>query len=71
MSKYVDEIIAYECGELDVQGTLTLFKHLIESGLVNSLQGHYGRTAVDLVENGYLTINRDKGTVTINQERIG
>lgn len=47
----LDLIIAYEGGELDDKGCLELFAHLIKTGQCWSLQGHYGRTARDLIEN--------------------
>lgn len=48
----IDQIIAYENGELDEVETIELFQSLIDSGLVWQLQGHYGRTAARLIEAG-------------------
>ena len=57
-------IISYEQGELSGRATLTLFSHLIESGMINHLQGHYGRTAQALIDDNWLdrkgTINKTK-----------
>jgi len=50
----INAIIAYESGELESNEVLTLFAGLIASGLAWSLQGHYGRTANALIENGYI-----------------
>ena len=50
----VDQIIAYENGELDDQGTLILFGQLIASGQAWTLQGSYGRAAVALVRQGLI-----------------
>jgi hypothetical protein len=47
-----DAIIAYEDGELDEDGIVELFQHLVDSGLAWQLQGHYGRTARDLITAG-------------------
>ncbi len=47
-----DQIIAYEQGDLGEEETIALFQSLIDSGLVWRLQGHYGRTAVDLIDAG-------------------
>jgi len=46
----VTQIILYETGELDYEGTLNLFSTLIKSGQAWSLQGHYGRTAEQIIE---------------------
>lgn len=48
----VGQIIAYENGELDSEAGIRLFQSLIDSGLVWQLQGHYGRTARDLIAAG-------------------
>ena len=49
------EIIAYESGELDLEGVLNLFSKLVKNGHAWRLQGHYGRTAAALIENDLLT----------------
>lgn len=51
----VDSIIAFEQGELDEAGTLTLFAHLIKTGTAWSLQGFYGRAAKQLIEQGLIS----------------
>lgn len=48
----IDDIIAYENGELEHEEVVFLFQHLIDSGAVWRLQGHYGRTASALIANG-------------------
>lgn len=55
MTDLVDRIIAYESDELDSQGTVELFSALVKSGQAWQLQGHYGRTAATLIEEGILT----------------
>lgn len=48
----VGQIIAYEQGELDDEGVVELFQHLVDNGHAWSLQGHYGRTATMLISMG-------------------
>lgn len=45
-------IIAYEQGELNNEQIVELFQRLIDNGMAWSLQGHYGRTAMELVKAG-------------------
>lgn len=55
----VDSIIRYENGEMDPDEVLEFFQQLVETGLAWTLQGHYGRTASSLIEQGL--INAGKG----------
>jgi hypothetical protein len=55
MTDIVTAIIAYENGELDDESTDELFQHLVDNGMAWSLQGHYGRTAMDLIRAGRVT----------------
>ena len=48
----VDQIMAYETGELDLEGTLNLFSDLISDGTCWRLQGSYGRMAKSLIDAG-------------------
>ena len=48
-------ILAFEDGSLDREGTIELFQHLVDSGLAWQLQGHYGRSAQDLIDAGEVT----------------
>lgn len=48
-------IIAYESGDMDTEEQLIeLFQYLVDTGLAWQLQGHYGRTATALLDDGYL-----------------
>jgi hypothetical protein len=53
----LDRIIAYEQGELEEEEIIALFQSLLDSGLVWKLQGHYGRTCVQLIDAGLLITN--------------
>ncbi len=48
----VSFIIRYETGEADEDEIIEGFQHLIDTGTVWHLQGHYGRTAAALIEAG-------------------
>jgi len=50
----IDYIIDYESGTLSDQDTLQMFSYIIKTGKAWSLQGHYGRTASSLIEDGWL-----------------
>ena len=58
----VDLIIKFEEGETNKEETLKLFSHLIKTGLCWNLQGHYGRTAKNLIDNNIIT---DKGEINL------
>ncbi|MDE3073795.1 MAG: hypothetical protein KGJ86_00065 [Chloroflexota bacterium] len=51
----IDDLVAYEAGELSEEETVALFQRLIASGLAWRLPGHYGRTAFALIEAGRCT----------------
>ena len=51
----LDQIIAFEQGELDEEEVIDLFQDLINTGLAWQLQGSYGRTASRLIEAGLCT----------------
>jgi len=54
-NKMVDKIIQYENDGMTEEETISFFQELINSGLCWKLQGHYGRTAQFLIEEGVCT----------------
>lgn len=53
MSTLTEKIIKYEEGELSDREMIGLFQELIDNGQAWTLQGHYGRMAISLIEAGY------------------
>ena len=51
----VGSVIDYENGQMDDEQTIDFFQHLIDNGMAWTLQGHYGRTATDLINAGHCT----------------
>ena len=62
----MDKIIDYEMGMLDEVETLQMFAMLIKTGQVWQLQGHYGRTAKELIDMGVLTADGEAGILLRN-----
>lgn len=50
----IDKIIAFENGKLDEAGVVDLFQELVDNGMAWTLQGSYGRTARDFIEEGLI-----------------
>jgi len=50
-------LMAYEEGNLEDDEVINLFQELIDTGLLYSLQGTYGRTAQQLIDAGYCFAN--------------
>ena len=48
----VDKLIQYENGNMTEEEMVGFFQELIDSGLAWQLQGHYGRVANNLIEEG-------------------
>lgn len=54
----VDFIIDYEAGVLSEEEVIDGFQQLIDSGIVWSLQGSYGRTAATLIDAGLCRLRK-------------
>lgn len=57
----VSNIMDYEAGKMSEKNEIKFFSHLIKSGLAWSLQGHYGRTAAAMIDDGII---RKDGAIT-------
>ena len=51
----LDQIIAFEDGELDFEDTVELFQHLVDNGMAWQLQGTYGRVAQSMIDAGLIS----------------
>jgi len=59
MNDLTSLIIKYEeTDEMGLEETVSFFQRLIDTGLAWNLQGHYGRTANALIEEGLCSLNR-------------
>lgn len=55
----LDKIMKYEQGEMNAGEILDFFHELVETGLIHELQGHYQRTARQLMRDGLLTVSEE------------
>ncbi len=50
----VDQLIAYEEGQMTEDEEIALFQHLVDTGTCWHLAGHYQRVAATLIEAGLI-----------------
>ena len=64
--RVVDQLIAYEEGQLTEDQEIALFEHLVETGMCWQMQGHYQRVAATLIEAGLISspVHTGAGTKT-------
>jgi hypothetical protein len=51
----IQAIISYESGEMSHDDIIHFFAELVKTGFINAMQGHYQRTAHDLIEQGIIS----------------
>jgi hypothetical protein len=52
--RLVDQLIAYEEGQITQDEEVAFFAHLVETGVCWHLPGHYQRVAATLIEAGLI-----------------
>jgi hypothetical protein len=52
--RLVDQLIAYEEGQITADEEVAFFEQLVETGTCWQLQGHYQRVAATLIEAGLI-----------------
>ena len=57
-TKILNKIVKYEAGLMRDQEFFQFFQQLINSGVAWKLQGHYGRVAQNLIEEGICNENK-------------
>lgn len=56
MDMDVDQVVDYENGDMEEQDQVAFFQEMVNSGMAWRLQGSYGRTAMDMIEAGLITL---------------
>ena len=66
----MDQLIAYEEGQMTQDEEIALFQHLIDTGTCWHLDGHYQRVGATLIEAGLIKPpERDTGLTSSNRYR--
>ena len=56
----VGKIMQYETEGLSLQQEAKLYRHLLKTGMIYSLQGTYQRRCQELIDNGTITLRRPR-----------
>jgi hypothetical protein len=67
----VDQLIAYEEGQITGDEEVAFFEQLVETGTCWQLQGHYQRVAATLIEAGLIDSPVHTEANTSNNSRTG
>lgn len=62
----IDQILSYEKGELSTEKVIELFQYLLDTGIIWRLQGHYGRTATEMLKSRLLVIQDEDYEYCLN-----
>lgn len=54
----MNQLIQYEQNRLTIEETKQLFQKLVDTGLAWKLQGHYGRRAEAMLEEGMICLDQ-------------
>ncbi len=54
----LDKILMFEAGELEADEVVDLFQELLNTGLCWELQGSYGRTARQFIDQGMISLTQ-------------
>ena len=52
---FINDVIKYEEGNMPNEEIISYFQYLVDSGIAWTLQGHYGRMAMHLIEEELIT----------------
>ncbi len=67
MTNVVEKIVKYENGSMEEPEMISFFQDLINTGMAWSLQGHYGRTAAALIEEGYCSYPQGENSADVEK----
>ncbi len=65
--RLVDQLIAYEEGQITGDEEIALFEHLVETGTCWQLPGHYQRVGATLIAAGLIKSPRNEPELTSRQ----